>query len=93
MARRGYRVTVYEQHPQAGGMLRYGIPNYRLPRALLDAEIDRIARLGVDIRLDTTVGSEISLGELRARHAASMSPSGHSRAGSSASAARLARRS
>jgi len=70
MARRGYRVTIYEQRPQAGGMLRYGIPNYRLPRDVLDAEIDRIARLGVDIRLNTTVGSEISLGELRARHAA-----------------------
>ncbi len=70
MARRGYCVTIYEQHPQAGGMLRYGIPDYRLPRDVLDAEIDRIARLGVDIRLNTTVGSEISLGELRARHAA-----------------------
>jgi formate dehydrogenase major subunit len=51
-------------------MLRNGIPNYRLPRDVLDAEIDRIARLGVDIRLNTTVGKEISLGELRARHAA-----------------------
>ncbi|HYA67104.1 MAG TPA: FAD-dependent oxidoreductase [Acidimicrobiales bacterium] len=70
MARRGYRVCVYEQRPQAGGMLRYGIPNYRLPPDVLDAEIARIARLGVEIRLNTTVGTEISLDELRSRHAA-----------------------
>jgi len=70
MARRGYRVTIYEQRPRAGGMLRYGIPNYRLPPGVLDAEIDRIARLGVEIRLDTAVGSDVSLAELRARHAA-----------------------
>ena len=44
MARRGYRVTIYEQRPRAGGMLRYGIPDYRLPPEVLDAEIDRIAR-------------------------------------------------
>lgn len=70
MARRGYKVTIYEQRPEAGGMLRYGIPNYRLPRHVLDAEIDRIARLGVEIRLDTAVGGDISLSELRASHAA-----------------------
>ena len=51
-------------------MLRYGIPNYRLPPGVLDAEIDRIARLGVEIQLDTAVGSDVSLAELRARHAA-----------------------
>ena len=70
MARRGYRVTIYEQRPRAGGMLRYGIPDYRLPPEVLDAEIDRIARLGVEIRLDTAVGSDVSLAELRARHVA-----------------------
>lgn len=70
MARRGYRVTIYEQRPRPGGMLRYGIPNYRLPPDVLDAEIDRIARLGVDIRLDTAIGSDVSLAELRARHVA-----------------------
>lgn len=69
MARSGYRVTIYEQRPQAGGMLRYGIPNYRLPPGVLDAEINRIARLGVEIRLDTAVGRDVSLAELRARHA------------------------
>jgi NADPH-dependent glutamate synthase beta subunit-like oxidoreductase len=42
MARRGYRVTVYESREQPGGMLRYGVPDYRLPQACLDAEIKRI---------------------------------------------------
>jgi len=70
MARRSYRVMIYEERPRPGGMLRYGIPNYRLPPGVLDAEIDRIARLGVEIRLDTSVGSDVSLAELRARHAA-----------------------
>ncbi|NIP18151.1 MAG: NAD(P)-binding protein, partial [Xanthomonadales bacterium] len=42
MARRGYRVTVYEGREKAGGMLRYGVPDYRLPQAILDAEIQRI---------------------------------------------------
>jgi len=47
LARRGYGVTVYEAFSHPGGMLRYGIPKYRLPRAVLDAEIQRILDLGV----------------------------------------------
>jgi NADPH-dependent glutamate synthase beta subunit-like oxidoreductase/Pyruvate/2-oxoacid:ferredoxin oxidoreductase delta subunit len=70
MARRGYRVTVYESRERAGGMLRYGIPDYRLPPEILDAEIQRILDLGVELRLDTSVGRDVSLGELRSRHAA-----------------------
>ena len=65
LARRGYPVTVFEAFPKSGGMLRYGIPDYRLPQQVLDAEIDRILELGVDLRLNTAVGSEISLDELR----------------------------
>ena len=65
LARRGYPVTVFEAFPKSGGMLRYGIPDYRLPQKVLDAEIDRILELGVDLRLNTAVGSEISLDELR----------------------------
>ncbi|MDT8320056.1 MAG: FAD-dependent oxidoreductase [Xanthomonadales bacterium] len=68
MARRGYRVTVYEGHPRAGGMLRYGVPDYRLPQKVLDAEIEKILALGVDLRLDTRVGRDVSLETLRARH-------------------------
>jgi formate dehydrogenase major subunit len=68
MARRGYAVTVYDQHARAGGMLRYGVPDYRLPPSVLDAEIARILQLGVELRLDTKVGKDVTLDELRARH-------------------------
>jgi NADPH-dependent glutamate synthase beta subunit-like oxidoreductase len=68
MARRGYRVTVYERYPKPGGMLRYGIPVYRLPEEVLDAEIQRILDLGVELRLNTRVGREISVEELESRH-------------------------
>ncbi|MCL7974494.1 MAG: FAD-dependent oxidoreductase [marine benthic group bacterium] len=70
MARRGYRVTVYEGREKAGGMLRFGIPDYRLPPAVLDAEIEKIERLGVEIELETAVGRDVSLQELKQRHAA-----------------------
>jgi NADPH-dependent glutamate synthase beta subunit-like oxidoreductase len=68
MVRRGYGVTVYERYPKPGGMLRYGIPVYRLPEDVLDAEIDRILELGVELRLNTRIGRDISPGELRERH-------------------------
>jgi NADPH-dependent glutamate synthase beta subunit-like oxidoreductase/Pyruvate/2-oxoacid:ferredoxin oxidoreductase delta subunit len=68
MVRRGYQVTVYERYPKAGGMLRYGIPVYRLPEDVLDAEIDRILELGVELHLNTRIGRDISPGELRERH-------------------------
>ena len=68
MARRGYRVTIYESRAQAGGMLRFGVPDYRLPQDVLDAEIQRILDLGVDLKLNTAVGRDISLEALRARH-------------------------
>lgn len=68
MVRRGYGVTVYEGRPLAGGMLRYGVPDYRLPGEILQAEIDRILDLGVDLRLDTQIGRDVSLDDLRVRH-------------------------
>jgi NADPH-dependent glutamate synthase beta subunit-like oxidoreductase len=55
LVRLGHAVTVLESAPQAGGMMRYGIPTYRLPRDVLDAEIGRILDLGVELRTDTTV--------------------------------------
>ena len=55
LVRRGHRVTVVEAAPQPGGMMRYGIPTYRLPRDVLDAEIDRILALGVELRLEHPV--------------------------------------
>jgi len=70
MARNGYRVTVYEARQQAGGMLRYGVPDYRLPPPTLDAEINRILDMGVELKLNTLIGVDISLDELRKRHSA-----------------------
>ena len=64
LARLGYRVTVFEAAPEAGGMLRLGIPEYRLPRAILDRQIDRIAALGVEIRCSTAIGRDIEWSEL-----------------------------
>ena len=55
LARRGHAVTIRESAPIAGGMMRYGIPRYRLPREVLDAEIDRLLDLGITLEVDTPV--------------------------------------
>jgi NADPH-dependent glutamate synthase beta subunit-like oxidoreductase len=55
LARRGHAVTIRDAGPRAGGMMRFGIPSYRLPREILDAEIQRILDLGVELELDTKV--------------------------------------
>ena len=55
LALEGYRVTVFEAEPQPGGMLRLGIPEYRLPREVLDREISLVERLGVEIRTGVRV--------------------------------------
>jgi len=68
MARRGYRVSVYDWHSHAGGMLRYGVPDYRLPRAVLDAEIARISDLGVELITGTRIGRDLSLTDIQQRH-------------------------
>jgi NADPH-dependent glutamate synthase beta subunit-like oxidoreductase/Pyruvate/2-oxoacid:ferredoxin oxidoreductase delta subunit len=65
LARRGYKVTVFESLPEAGGMLRYGIPDYRLPRDVLAAEVKRIAALGVEIRCNTKVGKDVTFDSLQ----------------------------
>lgn len=70
LARRGYGVTVFEAFPKAGGMLRYGIPIYRLPREILDAEIQRILDLGVELKCGMTIGQDVTLDELRAEYGA-----------------------
>jgi len=68
LARRGYPVTIFESLPEPGGMLRYGIPDYRLPRDVLDAEVRRIAALGVEIRCGTTVGKDVDFDALQKDH-------------------------
>jgi dissimilatory sulfite reductase flavoprotein subunit len=64
LARHGYPVTVFEAFAEAGGMLRYGIPAYKLPRTILDAEIEAVRELGVEIICNTLIGKDISLDAL-----------------------------
>lgn len=61
----GHEVTVYEQRKQLGGMLRYGIPAYRLPREILDREIDGLKKSGFQTITDISVGHDIGIEELR----------------------------
>jgi NADPH-dependent glutamate synthase beta subunit-like oxidoreductase/Pyruvate/2-oxoacid:ferredoxin oxidoreductase delta subunit len=70
LARRGYPVTVFEGFPKAGGMLRYGIPEYRLPREVLDKEIQSILEVGVELKCDCMIGRDISMGEVRQQYQA-----------------------
>ncbi len=70
LARRGYATTIFEGMPLPGGMLRYGIPAYRLPARVLEGEIDRVLALGVELRTRTTIGRDVSLEELRLSFAA-----------------------
>lgn len=65
LARLGFSVTILEALPMAGGMLRYGIPEYRLPKGILDKEISYIQELGVEIKTGVTVGKDLSLSETR----------------------------
>lgn len=65
LARRGYSVTVYDAMPVAGGMMAIGIPEYRLPRAEINRDIDAIRQLGVEVRLNTALGRDITLDEMQ----------------------------
>ncbi len=64
LARRGYRVTVFDAMPVAGGMMTIGIPDYRLPRAELNRDIDSMRELGVEIRLNTAIGRDVEFEDL-----------------------------
>lgn len=65
LARKGYPVRVFEERSEPGGMLRYGIPEYRLPRKVLNKEIERIESLGVQIQVGTRFGSDLGLEDLQ----------------------------
>jgi NADPH-dependent glutamate synthase beta subunit-like oxidoreductase/Fe-S-cluster-containing hydrogenase component 2 len=65
LVRRGYAVTIFEAMPVAGGMMRIGIPEYRLPKQVLQAEIDRILGLGVELKLNTALGLDLTLNDLK----------------------------
>ncbi len=64
LALKGYRPTIFEALPQAGGMLRVGIPDYRLPKAVLDKEIDHILGLGVELKTNAALGRDFTLDSL-----------------------------
>ena len=64
LARKGVRSTIFEALPQPGGMLRVGIPEHRLPRKILDREIELITDLGVEIRTNTPLGQDLTVEDL-----------------------------
>ena len=68
LGRKGYRPVLYEAMPKGGGMLRYGIPTYRLPDEVIDREINYIERAGAEIQYGVKVGEDVSLDDLRAKH-------------------------
>ncbi len=65
LAKKGHRVTVFEALHVAGGVLVYGIPEFRLPKAILEAEVDYLRRLGVEFRMNFVVGMTASLDDLK----------------------------
>jgi formate dehydrogenase major subunit len=68
LRQRGHDCTLFDAHSRPGGMLRYGIPAYRLPRRALDEEIAVIERLGARFRMNLRLGRDFSLGDLRRDH-------------------------
>ncbi|MBL8341037.1 MAG: NAD(P)-binding protein [Rubrivivax sp.] len=66
LARKGHEVTLFDERAELGGMMRYGIPGFRTPRPVLDAEIQRILDLGVATRMNTRIGRDITLAQIRA---------------------------
>lgn len=66
LARKGHDVTLFDERPELGGMMRYGIPGFRTPRQVLDAEIQRILDLGVTARCGTRIGTDITLAQIEA---------------------------
>jgi len=61
LRREGHGATIFDDHEELGGMMRYGIPGYRTPRNVLDGEINRIIDLGVETKMNTRVGKDVSL--------------------------------
>ena len=61
----GHGVTIFEAMPKAGGMLRYGIPEYRLPKALLDIEIERLESIGIEIRTGVHIGRDVTFRSIK----------------------------
>ncbi|MEW6019746.1 MAG: FAD-dependent oxidoreductase, partial [Pseudomonadota bacterium] len=64
LALRGHKVTIFEMLPDTGGMLRYGIPEYRLPKRVLDAELEPLWEMGVELRTNTALGVDVTIDQL-----------------------------
>lgn len=64
LARGGFDIEIFEMEPQAGGVLMFGIPEYRLPKAIVKSEIDKIRQLGVRITTGVTIGPDINIDQL-----------------------------
>lgn len=67
LARKGHSVTVFDEHEELGGMMRYGIPGFRTPRAVLDAEIQRVLDLGIETRTNCRIGKDVTMAQIHAQ--------------------------
>ncbi len=70
LAKKGHSVTVFESLPEYGGMMRVGTPPYRLPREILEKDVNEILELGVEIKTDTQIGQKLALDDLRNQYEA-----------------------
>ena len=68
LAKLGYGVTIFEAFSKPGGMLRYGIPDYRLPPAVMDSEVKRLENMGIEIKYNTVIGKDLPYDELKQNH-------------------------
>jgi formate dehydrogenase major subunit len=76
LGRKGHKVVIYEAQERSGGMLRYGIPTYRLPDDVIDAEVDYICRTGAEIKYGVRIGEDVDLDELVQKHDAVFAATG-----------------
>lgn len=65
LAQMGHKVTVYEQRPKLGGMLRYGIPDYRLPQKVLERDIEHILTTGINVITDVSIGRDVTMEDIQ----------------------------
>ncbi len=72
LRKQGHSVTVFEQMPKMGGMLRYGIPEYRLPKAVLDKEIKLIEDMGVTLKNNVNIGKDITFDQIKENYDATL---------------------
>jgi NADPH-dependent glutamate synthase beta subunit-like oxidoreductase len=72
LARLGYKVTILERSPKAGGLNRGGIPDWVLPQAVLDREIERLVQLGIEIKTNVEVGKDVTLDDLKKNYDATV---------------------